>query len=321
MMGWTHRHARYLFRILSKKAMLYTEMITTGALLRSEQAYQQQLLAYHPAEHPIAMQLGGNHPESLAECAYIAQDQGYDEINLNVGCPSHQVRSGQFGAALMARPAEVEAILVKIRQRVSIPVTVKCRIGIDDQDIDQDLNRFVHALTRGGVDALIVHARKAWLHGMNPKANRTLPPLNYARVYQLKQEFPKLEIVINGGITSIKAAQDHLHHVDGVMLGRSIWQNPWLLCPVDAVLFGQIDQAPDLKCCLQRYRDYVADELSTIQKIKTTPRDCNTTRILQPTLRLFTGMSGAKRIRKHLCQSGQTPQQALHTLTEIISML
>ena len=320
-MGWTHRHARYLFRILSKKALLYTEMLTTGALLRNTQAYREKLLACHAREHPVALQLGGNNPEQLATCARMAEDAGYDEINLNMGCPSKQVRSGQFGACLMAQLEQVAAILYQVKQRVSIPVTVKCRLGIDDQDIDRDLHRFVCVLVQSGIDALIVHARKAWLHGIDPKANRTLPPLNYMRVYQLQQEFPELEMIINGGINSLKAAQQHLTQVDGVMLGRSICQNPWMLHQVDTLLFGQPPCQMTLKSCLQQYRDYVVTELENMQQHNKSNHMGSTAKIFQPALRLFTAMPGARKIRNRLCQPGQTPQKIAAMLDEVVDML
>ena len=304
MMSYTHRHARYLFRLLSKRTMLYSEMITTGALLN-----KQQYLNYDQQEHPLALQLGGSDPEALSRCAQIAEDWGYDEINLNVGCPSNRVQSGTFGACLMAQPALVQEMVGIMKQKVSIPVTVKCRIGIDDQDVDQDLYTFVKALTQVSVDALLVHARKAWLHGINPKANRTLPPLNYQRVYQLKNEFPDLSIIMNGGIHSLNEAQQHLQRLDGVMLGRQIISSPRLLSEVDELLFNDRDSSVNIKNCLEQYLVYAENQFK---------QGASTTKVLQPVLGLFKAMPKAKYLRNLLCRPHKTTEDAVLALTVAI---
>src|SRR5438445_9539272 len=216
MMEWTDRHCRFFHRILTRHALLYTEMITTGAVLRGDRA---RLLAFDPAEHPVAVQLGGSDPRALAESGRICADLGYDEINLNVGCPSDRVQEGRFGACLMAEPALVGDCVAAMKARVRVPVTVKCRIGIDEQDPEEALEALTAAVERAGVDALIVHARKAWLDGLSPRQNRDVPPLDYGRVYRLKAAHPRLPIVINGGISSIEQAPEHLRHLEGVMMG------------------------------------------------------------------------------------------------------
>ena len=230
MMEWTDRHCRVFHRLLTRRALLYTEMLTTGAVLRGDRA---RLLRFDPAEHPVALQLGGSAPRDLAACARIGADAGFDEINLNVGCPSDRVQDGRFGACLMAEPALVGECVAAMKAAVSIPVTVKCRIGIDDQDPEQALDIFARTAEQSGADALVVHARKAWLKGLSPKENRELPPLDYARVYRLKAAYPHLPIVINGGIGTIAEVKAHLNHVDGVMMGRAAYQEPWRLLDAD----------------------------------------------------------------------------------------
>ncbi|HUZ32605.1 MAG TPA: tRNA dihydrouridine(20/20a) synthase DusA [Xanthobacteraceae bacterium] len=236
MMEWTDRHCRFFHRLLTRRALLYTEMLTTGAVLHGN---RERLLQFDPAEHPLALQLGGSDPVALAACARIGSDLGFDEINLNVGCPSDRVREGRFGACLMAEPALVGECVAAMRAAVAVPVTVKCRIGIDDQDPEPALGTFADAVEQAGVDALIVHARKAWLDGLSPKENREVPPLDYTRVYRLKRTHPRLTIVINGGIGSLEAALAHLAHVDGVMMGRAAYQEPWRLLDVDRFVFGE----------------------------------------------------------------------------------
>ena len=236
MMEWTDRHCRFFHRLLTRRALLYTEMITTGAVIHGDRA---RLLGYDPAEHPVALQLGGSDPAELAECAGIAADLGYDEINLNVGCPSDRVQEGRFGACLMAEPALVGDCVAAMKANVTMPVTVKCRIGIDDQDPEAALEALTAAVEQAGVDALIVHARKAWLDGLSPRENRDIPPLDYDRVYRLKAAHPRLPIVLNGGIVELEQAAAHLGRVDGVMMGRAAYQEPWRLLAVDPDLFGE----------------------------------------------------------------------------------
>src|SRR3979411_2242232 len=231
MMEWTDRHCRFFHRLLTRRALIYTEMITTGAVLHGDRI---RLLGFDPAEHPVALQLGGCEPRVLAQCARIAQDFGYDEINLNVGCPSDRVQEGRFGACLMAEPALVGEGVAAMKAAVDIPVTVKCRIGIDAQDPEAALDEFNRVVIAAGADALVVHARKAWLDGLSPKQNRHIPPLDYDRVYRLKRANPAREIVINGGIASLDEAVSHLRHVDGVMMGRAQYQRTWRLLCADA---------------------------------------------------------------------------------------
>ncbi len=239
MMDWTDRHCRYFHRQLTRHALLYTEMVTAQAVRFGNRG---RLLNFDRRELPVALQLGGSDPMRLAEAARIGEDFGYCEINLNVGCPSDRVQEGRFGACLMAEPGLVHDCLGAMRHAVKVPVTVKCRIGIDDQDKDRDLQRFVHTVSQSGCSTFIIHARKAWLKGLSPKENREIPPLDYARVYRLKQTNPQLTILINGGIATLADAELHLRHVDGVMLGRAAYKTPWILHEVDSRIFG--GQAP-----------------------------------------------------------------------------
>lgn len=236
MMDWTDRHCRVFHRSLTSRALLYTEMVTTGAVIHGD---RQRLLGFDKSEHPVALQLGGSEPGELAEACRIGEDFGYDEINLNCGCPSDRVQSGRFGACLMAEPDTVARGVEAMRKAVEVPVTVKCRIGIDDQDSEKDFTRFINTVANAGCTTFIVHARKAWLNGLSPKENRDVPPLDYERVYRLKAARPDLHITINGGIETLQDAKAHLTHVDGVMLGRSAYQHPWLLAKVDTELFGE----------------------------------------------------------------------------------
>ena len=241
MMGWTDRHERYFLRQLSKYCLLYTEMVTASALIHNRQRVgdQRRLLAHHEQEHPVAIQLGGSEPSALAECAVMAQDAGFDELNLNVGCPSDRVRSGSFGACLMATPELVAECVAAMNARVEIPVTVKCRVGIDDMDGYDALKGFIDTVAETGCDTFIVHARKAWLQGLSPKQNREIPPLKYHYVYRLKQERPDLSVVINGGIKSMQDVEEHIGRVDGVMMGREAYYNPYILATVDRDLYGE----------------------------------------------------------------------------------
>src|SRR6202035_1593042 len=224
MMDWTDRHCRMFHRLMPRRGRLYTEMLTSGAILHGD---RQRLLGFDSAEHPVALQLGGSDPRDLAAAAKIGEDFGYDEINLNVGCPSDRVQEGRFGACLMAEPALVAACVTQMKAAAPIRVTVKCRLGIDGQDPDEALGAFASAVETAGADALIVHARKAWLKGLSPKENREVPPLDYARVYRLKAAHPKLTVVLNGGVAGVEQGLAHLQHVDGVMMGRAAYQEPW----------------------------------------------------------------------------------------------
>jgi tRNA-dihydrouridine synthase A len=284
MLDWTDRHCRYFHRLLSPHARLYTEMVTSAALVRGRQL---RLLEHSHEEPPVALQLGGADPAELAEAARLGAEAGYDEINLNVGCPSDRVQSGRFGACLMLEPARVADGVRAMQVAVDVPVTVKCRIGVDDQDDYADLQRFTEHMLQAGVKVLIVHARKAWLQGLSPKENREVPPLDYERVYRLKREFPQLLVAINGGITTAEAVREHLQHVDGVMIGRAAYQNPWLLAELEAALWGT-PQTGRLDV-LMRMRSYVQAERARGTQLK---------HIARHMLGLFQGQPGARRFRR-----------------------
>lgn len=296
MMGWTDRHARYLLRLITKHTLLYTEMVNTGALLNNKQKVgeQKRLLAFHPAEHPLALQLGGSDPKALALCATMAEDAGFDEVNLNVGCPSDRVKSGHFGACLMAEPALVAECVSNMQSKVAIPVTVKCRIGIDDMEGYSPLEKFVDIVASGGCDTFIVHARKAWLQGLSPKQNREIPPLMYDYVYQLKSERPELSIVINGGIKNMGVSQQQLEYVDGVMIGREAYYNPYILASVDHDVFHDVNaieksrEVIALQMC-----DYIDSEISNGIELHSITRHM---------LGLYHGCDGAKAWRRHLSE-------------------
>jgi tRNA-dihydrouridine synthase A len=291
MLDWTDRHCRYFHRLLSSHALLYTEMVTTGAILHGN---QQRHLQFNPAEHPLALQLGGSDPADLALCAKIGADFGYDEINLNVGCPSDRVQNGRFGACLMAQPELVADCVAEMRQAVQIPVTVKSRIGIDDMDSYQELTNFIAQVAAAGCETFIVHARKAWLSGLSPKQNRDIPPLRYDVVQQLKQDFPQLAIVINGGILTLEAAQELLQELDGVMLGREIYHNPYLLAQVDAQIFnaaGPLKSRHEIVLALQ---PYIEQQLQVGERLNSITRHM---------LGLFHGVDGARLWRRHLSEN------------------
>jgi len=290
MMDWTDRHCRYLHRCLSARAMLYTEMLTAEAVIRGD---RERLLAFDPFEKPVALQLGGADPERLAEAAQIGREFGYDEINLNVGCPSDRVQSGRFGACLMKEPEVVAACVAAMRSRVSIPVTVKCRIGVDDQDADAALRDTIGLCARAGVKIFAVHARKAWLEGLSPKENRDVPPLDYELVYRVKREHPKLTIVINGGIETLEEAEAHLAHVDGAMLGRAAYHSPAILAEVDARFFG--GEAVDFETAVTLYVKYVEEQLGHRVPLHA---------LTKPMLGLFNGRPGARLFRRHLAENG-----------------
>jgi tRNA-dihydrouridine synthase A len=259
MMDWTDRHCRYFHRLLAPDALLYTEMITSGAVIHGD---RQHLIGFSPAEHPVAIQLGGSDPADLAFAAKIVEEFGYDEINLNVGCPSDRVQSGCFGASLMLEPERVADCVQAMLEAVQIPVTVKHRIGVDDQDENSDLQRFVELVAERGCRTFIVHARKAWLQGLSPKQNRDVPPLNYQRVYDLKQDFPDLEIIINGGIESPEEIDHHLRQIDGVMLGRLAYHNPYRLAEIQRQLFARPDPLPGRESFAMAMMDYAHKEVA-----------------------------------------------------------
>ncbi|MBS0240988.1 MAG: tRNA dihydrouridine(20/20a) synthase DusA [Proteobacteria bacterium] len=261
MMDWTDRHCRFFHRLMTRRALLYTEMLTANAVIHGK---RDDLLGFSAEEHPVALQLGGSDPAKLAEAAVIGEAAGYDEINLNCGCPSDRVQGGNFGACLMATPDLVARCVAAMRDAVRIPVTVKCRIGIDDQDSEADLDRFIDTVADAGSRAFIVHARKAWLQGLSPKENREIPPLDYPRVWRLKQRRPDLEIVINGGLATLEDAKAQLAHVDGVMLGRAAYHEPWLLVGVDPMFFDEPapDAAISREHVLEALRPYVEAQLA-----------------------------------------------------------
>ncbi len=293
MMDWTDRHCRYFHRLLAPHARLYTEMVTAAALTHGDRA---RLLAFHPAEQPVALQLGGAEPAALAAAARWGEAAGYVEINLNVCCPSDRVQSGRFGACLMREPERVAACVRAMHAGVAVPVTVKCRIGVDQQDDDADLLRFANAVAGAGASALMVHARKAWLQGLSPRQNREIPPLNYARVYRLKREFPDLAIVINGGIRDLAAVRAHLAHVDGVMLGRLAYHDPHALAVVDAALAG--GEPPARDDVLRQLRPYVEAELA---------RGTRLASITRHVLGLYLGQPGGRTFRRVLSTRANLP--------------
>ncbi len=308
MMDWTDHHFRYFARLISRHTLLYTEMITTGALIHGD---RKRYLKYDPAEHPIAIQLGGSDPKELALCAKMAEDHGYDEINLNVGCPSDRVQNNMIGACLMAHPALVTECLSEIIHAVAIPVTIKHRIGIDDLDSDEYLTQFVENVSQSGCKTFIVHARKAILQGLNPKQNREVPPLDYSRVYQLKEHFPKLEIIINGGITSITQCQTHLDFVDGVMVGREAYQNPWLLSDVDTILYQD-----DSEACLTRH-DIVEQMIPYIDQALNEGHYLG--HITRHMLGIFHSQPGGKQFRRHLSENAHQKGAGVDVLKEALS--
>ena len=291
MMDWTDKHCRFFHRLISKHTVLYSEMITSNALLRGK---RDTLLAFEPCESPIALQLGGSDPKALAECSVIAEDFGYDEINLNVGCPSDRVQNGRFGACLMAEPETVAECVFEMQNKVNIPVTVKNRIGIDGQETYHDLSTFIETVAQGGCEVFIIHARIAVLTGLSPKQNRVIPPLNYAYVNQIKAAFPALEIIGNGGVQTLNQMDTHLQNLDGVMIGREAYHNPYLLSAVDARFYH--DPVPGLT-----RREVIEAMIPYIQKhLATGGRLHQITRHL---LGLFHGVSGARRWRRYLSEN------------------
>jgi tRNA-dihydrouridine synthase A len=293
MMDWTDRHCRYFHRLLSPRARLYTEMVTSAALVRGKQL---RLLEHSQQEHPLALQLGGSDPQELAQAARFGAEAGYDEINLNVGCPSDRVQSGRFGACLMREPALVGDCVKAMHDAVGIPVTVKCRIGVDDQDDYAGLQHFTEIMLAAGVEVLMVHTRKAWLQGLSPKENREIPPLDYERVYRLKREFPQLIVIINGGITTVEQVRAHLARLDGVMLGRAAYHDPYLLAQVEAALYGE--PLPRRDDVLRHMRPYVEAELARGTALK---------HISRHLLGLYQGEPGARAFRRSISEGAHLP--------------
>lgn len=309
MMEWTDTRCRVFHRQLSRRARLYTEMLTTGAVVHGDRA---RLLGFDASEHPVALQLGGSDPHDLAAAARIGEDFGYDEINLNVGCPSDRVKDGRFGACLMAEPALVAEGVAAMKRAVRVPVTVKCRIGIDDQDPQLALDTLAHSVIAAGADALIVHARKAWLNGLSPKENRDIPPLDYDRVYRLKAAMPDVPIIINGGIASLDEAKRHLAHVDGVMLGRAAYQEPWRLLSVDPDLFGEAAPHATMQDALEAMMPYIEGELARGMRLHAITRHF---------VGAFFGVPGARAFRRHLAEHGTRPGAGVNVLREAIALV
>lgn len=306
MLDWTDRHTRFFLRLISRHALLYTEMVTTGALLHGNPA---RWLAYNTEEHPLALQLGGSNPQDLGKCAKLAEQWGYDEVNLNVGCPSDRVQEGAFGACLMATPTLVADGIKAMRDACNLPITVKCRIGIDDQDEYSSLQEFVGTVNQAGCEIFIVHARKAWLKGLSPKENREIPPLNYPRIYQLKNDFPQLDIILNGGVTTLEDCEAHLHHVDGVMVGREAYHNPWLLAEVDLRLYNDNHPLLTREDIARKMLTYVECEYRAGLPVK---------HITRHILGLYHGIPGGRRWRRILSEnahkSDATPALILDAL-------
>ena len=288
MMDWTDRHERYLLRLISRRVRLYTEMVTTGALIHGD---RERFLGHADAEHPLGLQLGGSDPADMARCAVIGQAAGFDEININVGCPSDRVQAGRFGACLMLEPDLVARCFSAMQAQVSIPVTVKCRLGVDEKDQFDDLIEFVETVAGAGCSIFFVHARKAWLSGLSPRENREIPPLQYERVYALKERYPELTVVINGGITEMDQVIGHLEKVDGVMVGREAYQNPWSLARVDETLFDGLPDGKSRSDVLDRYKQYMESQLKNGVPLK---------RMARHLLGLFQGQPGARVWRRVL---------------------
>jgi tRNA-dihydrouridine synthase A len=309
MMDWSDHNCRYFWRLLTKQALLYTEMVTTGALIHGD---RKRFLHFNREEHPVALQLGGSDPKDLARCARWAQEWGYDEVNINCGCPSDRVQSGMFGACLMGKPDLVADCVKAMMDSCDIPVTVKHRIGIDHMESYEQLLAFIEPVAAAGCSVFIVHARKAWLQGLSPKENREIPPLNYPWVYQLKKDFPHLTIVVNGGIQTIEECQDHLDHVDGVMLGREAYQNPWMLAQVDEALFGM--DSP-----LKSRDDVIAALLPFAEQHIAQGGQLN--HVTRHILGLYHGVPGAKKFRRHLSENAYKKEAGISILAEAYALV
>ena len=288
MMDRTDRHCRYFHRLLTKRSLLYTEMLHANAVLKGD---TEKLLNHHTDEHPLVLQLGGSDPSALSEASSISEKFGYSEVNLNVGCPSSKVQKGRFGAVLMKEPKLVAKCISQMKEATTLPVTVKCRIGVDDMDQNIHLDNFINEVSSAGCNTFIIHARKAWLKGLSPKDNREIPPLNYERVYKLKNTFPDLQFIINGGIKSLHESSIHLQHVDGVMIGREAYENPLLLAEVDSVIFSDKKVSTSRSDILKSLIPYIGDELERGTKIS---------HITRHLMGLFRGFDGAKNMRKYL---------------------
>lgn len=307
MMDWTDRHDRYFLRLISRHALLYTEMVTTGAILHGD---HERLLGYAPQEHPVALQLGGSSPADLAQCARIGEDFGYDEINLNVGCPSDRVQTGRFGACLMAEPDLVAECVDAMRQAVQVPITVKTRLGIDDRDSYEELTHFIRTVAGAGCGVFILHARKAWLSGLSPKENREIPPLRYEVVRAIKADFPHLSISVNGGVKHLDDASVHLETLDGVMIGREAYQNPYLLHAVDQRFYGAAQLPLSRREVLEAFMPYVARQLEKGLKLNQMTRHI---------LGLYQGLPGARAFRRVLSEQAHRPDAGLDVIRQALA--
>jgi tRNA-dihydrouridine synthase A len=309
MMEWTDRHCRFFHRLLTRHALLYTEMTTADAIIHGPRV---RLLGFDAAEHPVALQLGGSQPKNLAQAARIGADFGYAEINLNIGCPSDRVQDGRFGACLMRDPKLVGECVAEMKGAVALPVTVKCRLGVDDQDIEESLDRFADTVIAAGADALIVHARKAWLDGLSPRENRDIPPLDHARVHRLKQRLKNFPIIINGGIHTLDEAEAHLRHVDGVMLGRAAYQNPGMLLAIDPKLFGVAAPVSGAREAVEKLLPYIEQAMARGARLHDVTRHL---------LGLFRGQPGARAFRRHLATKAVQHGATVQVLREALAMV
>ncbi|MEE9445179.1 MAG: tRNA dihydrouridine(20/20a) synthase DusA [Cocleimonas sp.] len=309
MLDWTDKHERYFLRLMSKRALLYTEMVTTGALIHGD---KERHLAFNKEEHPLALQLGGSEPKDMALCAKMAEDYGYDEVNINVGCPSDRVQSGAFGACLMAKAELVAENVEAMKRAVDIPVTVKNRLAIDEMDEYETLHNFLQTISQAGCETFIIHARKAWLKGLSPKQNRDVPPLNYDLVYQMKKEFPDLEIIINGGIKTLDECEAHIGHVDGVMVGREAYHNPFIMNEVDARIYDELPNKQTRFELLDTYIEYMQEQLNQGVYLKHMSRHI---------LGLFPAMQGAKAWRRHISENTHKEGSGIEVIRTAVDFL
>ncbi|SBO12954.1 putative tRNA-dihydrouridine synthase [Vibrio mediterranei] len=309
MLDWTDRHCRYFHRLLSSQTLLYTEMVTTGAIIHGKGDF----LAYNEEEHPVALQLGGSNPADLATCAKLAAERGYDEINLNVGCPSDRVQNGRFGACLMAEPELVAECVAAMKEVVDVPVTVKTRIGIDDQDSYEFLTRFVSLVSeKVGCEQFTIHARKAWLSGLSPKENREIPPLDYPRAYQIKKDFPHLQIAVNGGVKTLEESLEHLKHLDGVMIGREAYQNPYILAQVDQLIFGLDTPVKKRKQVVEEMYPYIERQLANGSYLG---------HISRHMIGLFQAMPGARQWRRYISENAHKKGAGIEVLETALAKI
>jgi len=309
MLDWTDKHERYFLRLMSKHAVFYTEMVTTGALIHGD---KDRYLQFNQEEHPVALQLGGSDPKAMAQCAKMAEDYGYDEVNINVGCPSDRVQNGAFGACLMAEPELVAENVSAMQNAVDIPVTVKNRIAIDEMDEYECLPKFIKTVSQAGCKTFIIHARKAWLKGLSPKQNRDVPPLNYDLVYQMKRDFPELEIIINGGIKTLDESEQHLAQVDGVMIGREAYHNPYMMNQVDMRLYKEIQNEKTEFDVLNQYMEYMRKQIDQGVYLKHMSRHL---------LGLFTGQAGAKAWRRYISENAHKEGAGVEVIQQAVSFI